>query len=385
MHMTNCKLNQHNSVFITASDNNNGATFQQLLEITDLLRAYEEFRLLFDEANYYFKQDKYQNAFNIIYKIWMSPKIVPALLLYQCFINKGVILPKWNNNAKLYIYSLNKLSGGTRPIIVPHKGVRICMAAVNTILQASCNSWSYGTTGFRPNCGTSLTVNILADGINATLQQNGKCVVVFFDLKNAFNSVNVKHLFETLHLKNLPCSMKNHIYNWQNLIVKNNTEHLNVKGASPARFLQDLTSHRKTVQGLAQGFPYSPTLFAWYLDKLIVKTSPFIVYADNFAGVFNNMVEARNAYEKMSSSLIGHNLVINPHSVSYKSLNYASVSDLHWLGHKITMPNCFVNLRPTVNNIQPSAPNYISVDQWLQMLNKSNWLQLTLTSNWRNF
>lgn len=363
-----------------------GATLNQLLDIAGLLKAYNEFHALFSEAEDNFFNQKNQAALNTLYKIWMGPHFIPALLLYECFYHRELILPSWEGTGYLYLQNMTKKSGGTRPIIIPNKRTRICMGAVNSILQSSCRSWSFGTTGFRPGAGTHFAINLLAEQIKTAMRSNRQVFILSFDIQKAFNSVQINNLFHLLNLKGLPHSIKALIWKWHHTPVKYSN-----KVVSPF------------VNGLAQGFAYSPTLFAWYCDVLIVRNSSFIAYADNFAGVFYSMEEAVAALQKVNLLLQNTGLCINQSSVSFYhhsltesqrgnggfgqtaecSLN--STPNLYpWLGHAVSLPTA-----ETVYNVYQqkafvSKPVVISLDMWQHMLRDTNWVQKVHNYNWRN-
>nr|QOJ46294.1 RTL [Edaphochlamys debaryana] len=344
-----------------------GTTLVALLQETDLLDAYNQYEVLFKHASSLFKNNQTIDAFNVIFKIWMDPKIVPALLLRECFYAGQVILPAWEHSGPLFSHSLPKKLGGTRPILVPNKQTRICMGAVNAILQASCESWHPHTTGFRPSCGTLTAVDMLADKIKVTLRTHGRAIIVSFDIAKAFNSVHVDHLFNTLHLNQLPHSMKNHMWQWQ---------HLNTKSGTTGDGV------RRPLLGLVQGFPYSPTLFAWYLDALVGKGSEFIAYADNFVGVFESDWDAQYALARIQQKLAAASLVVAPHTIKFHTQRFQR-TNYHWLGHEIKLPTVYVQnaVYCTPRVVQESS--CLTFNQWVTQLKKSQWLHNALSRDWR--
>jgi hypothetical protein len=350
--------------FNSTKDTRVPATLVQVLDAANLLKSYNDFCVLYQRADMAFQQGKIQTAYNIIYKIWMSPTMIPALLLLECFYSGELIVPNWNFNGKLFLQKLKKASGGTRPIVVPNKQLRVCMAAVNILLQASCSSWSMRTTGFRPDYGTQNAIDMVANTVQDKLAKYGNATLVSFDLKTAFNSVHLHHLCTYLDLKQLPSSMKNLIWNWQ---------HLHVKGTvNPA-------------DGLCQGFAYSPTLFAWYLDTVFVNQSSFIAYADNLVGVFENMQQAQDQLNKAEALLKNIGLLINRDTVMFKTVNYTSHPDKFiWLAHEINLPDCVVTYNKHNQNQQKTEPTVITISQWKDMLQSTNWVHKALNSNWRN-
>lgn len=348
----------------TTKDTRVPATLVQVLDAANLLKSYNDFCDLYQRADMAFQRGKTQTAYNIIYKIWISPTMIPALLLVECFYSGELIVPNWNYNGKLFLQKLNKTSGGTRPIVVANKQLRICMAAVNILLQASCSSWSKRTTGFRPDYGTQNAIHMVANTVQHKLAKYGHATLVSFDLKTAFNSVNLPNLCTSLDLKQLPSSMKSLIWNWQ---------HLQVKGSgNPA-------------SGLCQGFAYSPTLFAWYLDSVFVNQSSFICYADNFVGVFENMDQAQDQLNKAQDLLKNTGLLINRDTIMFKTVNPTSHPDKFiWLGHVINLPDCVVTYNKQKQNQQKTEPTVITLSQWKDKLQSTNWVHKALNSNWRN-
>lgn len=346
-----------------------GATLIDVIKLAGLIEAYAECTSYTLEATKAFSAGDYEQACRQIHKIWMSPHCIPALLLTQCYDARSLIYPSWYKPGKLYPQELVKKTGGTRTILVPDKRVRICMGAINSILQTSCQSWSPGTTGFRPGSGTHKAVTLLTERVNATIKSHGQVYILSFDIQKAFNSVKVDHLFRTLKLKYLHNDIKALIWQWQ---------HMPVHGD------KNLITGPVLMNGLAQGFSYSPTLFAWYLDNLLVRDSTLIGYADNFVGVYGTIDEAENALLQAIQRLAHSNLIISTSSINYFKFTAESTPRIYpWLGHGVSLPDCSFIMKVNQQKAPVSAEVVITLEMWQSMFNTTNWVQKVLNSNWR--
>nr|QKY64114.1 hypothetical protein [Pandorina colemaniae] len=372
--------------------NNYYATLNDLLKITRLDQHYARFLGLHQEASKLLIQGNKRHAFDILNKMWFDPHIVPALLLQECFKAGTLIVPTWNKFPKYSLIQQGKLDGSTRPIVVPHLETRVCMGVVNSILQTSCNSWTSRTVGFRPGYGTHYAINLLANSTKSILQSNGSVTLIFFDIKKAFNSVDLKHLFNTLELQLLPKDIKYLIWQWQHTPLLNNKKY-------PVQ-----QSH---VEGLAQGFAYSPTLFAWYLDALLVNHFNYIIYADNIVGIFQTEIEAWNALDLTKLNLQSSGLRINDHSVSivtvdtrlslineterragwYSYTNPPNLSTnpgytVNWLGHGLVLPSCNVKFSVYENKQQKVESSVMTYQEWAVLLRATNWINKVYGQKW---
>lgn len=351
----------------TKSPNQIGANLIQVLELARLSNDYARFRVLLERAEYLLINGNNRAACNVFYQMWADPHILPALLLTQCFGARKLVIPAWYNNKDILdLVHIPKSNGGTRPIIIPSLDVRICMGAVNLMLQASHPSWDARTTGFRPGHGTHTAINLLASNTRDVLQTNNGAVLLLFDLRKAFNSVCLSHLFDTLQLHCLPKDMKHLIWQWHNAPLKHNNSNLPV------------------VEGLAQGFCYSPTLFAWYLDVLLVKRTRFIAYADNFAGVFHSEQEAADALAHVNSLLQGTGLSINPDSIELYTCNLNSAPHtISWLGQGLILPSTEVKLGVYEVKQPDILPKVFTLQDWKLMFKRSNWVHRVYQQEWR--
>lgn len=339
-----------------------GANLDNVLLLAGLYNAYNKFNALAKQADLFFMQGDFRAASNVIYKIWADPHIIPALLLFECFYARCLVLPTWKDTKTFSLQLMPKKSGGTRPVVIPELSTRICMGAVNSILQTACNSWSDRSFGFRPGYGTHSAVQALAKAALPILQKHGCAYFVMFDISKAFNSVDMKHLARTLDLQVLPHDIKALLWMWQqNKAVLQNTT------------------------GLVQGFSYSPTLFAWYLDLILVEHTNFIAYADNFAGVFATQAEASQALEQARVLLHAAGLSIHPTSVTIDAAHTNLPKfNLCWLGHALELPSC----QPILHKYEQigtfTLPKYISALEWQTMLLSSDWVNKVHNIEWRS-
>lgn len=366
------------------------ATYLDLLQFTGLYQHYTRYVDFYREASALFTEGKKRAAFDIINQMWLDPHIVPALILGECYKMGTLLVPAWNSFPKYILVNQAKSDGSTRPIIVPHLETRVTMGVVNSMLQSSCDSWTSRTHGFRapthkfqdPNpdlprvaplrFGTKSLLTAVNQETRDRLLFKSSTTLVFFDIKKAFNSVDLHRLFNTLELHQLPKDIKYLIWQWQH------TKVLNAASAS--------------VQGLAQGFPYSPTLFAWYLDAIFLNTfgqlkagrPDFFIYADNVVGLFDSVSDAQRALTLLNAALVDAGLKINQASVNVVTVNNSSMSfDVSWLGHKLLLPDCNVDFN--VYNVQTSTPilKRPTKKEWFNLLSTTDWKRKVYAQNWR--
>lgn len=338
------------------------ASLQEVLNVAGLLQGYKDFLNKKKEAEAFFQAGNYRAAFNIIDKMWVHPQIVPALLLIECFEARELIVPNWYKNMKLYRQDIQKKDGGVRPIIIADKRLRVCMGVINRLLQCCCVSWSSNTFGFRPGFGTADAVSHLAQKAQSMLNNNKQVVLVSFDLKAAYSSVNIKHLMQTLQLRSLPNDIKKLIWMWQHLPI---------------------TQHDTSVTGLAQGYAYSPTLFAWYVDKLLGQHMDLTIYADNVTGVFYTQQDAILAIKKAQTLLQDSGLLIAPSSIKMELLHHNRYFEFGWLGHSVLFPSATVKLYQNQVTPHSRTPLVWTIDQWDYMLQTLGWVKLVLDKKWR--
>ncbi len=339
-----------------------GASLAQVLDIAGLSDDYTRFLKMFAEAKTQFSLGNNRAGCDVLYKIWMDPRIIPALLLCECFYARKLVVPDWAGPWKIYSSELKKPSGGTRPIAIPNLGVRIQMGVVNKLLQASTDSWDKKTTGFRPGVSTQMAMDMLYQKALAAYRQENILTLAQFDIKGAFNHVNVQDLFNQLELNCLPRKIKLLIWEWQNVPTL------------------------AQMQGLKQGFSYSPTLFAWYMDHILVKHSPFFAYADNLAGVFQSPDEAWSAVDSAANVLNHYGLFLNNRSVTFLTAKKSDSKNMHkfkWLGHTLVLPDLKVKYNTTKPLVTGVKPLIITPDKWKVMLRETQWLDFVLDIDWR--
>jgi hypothetical protein len=340
------------------------ASLHEVLQLAGLLQGYKDFLNLKNEAEVFFLAGNFRAAFNTIGKMWVHPRIVPALVLIECFETRELIVPNWYQNMKLYRQDIQKKDGGVRPIIIADKRLRVCMSVINRLLQCCCVSWSSNSFGFRPGFGTQDAVSHLAQKAQSVLSNHKQAVIVSFDLKAAFNSVDAKHLMQTLQLGSLPGDMKKLIWMWQHLPIA-----------------QDDIS----VTGLAQGYAYSPTLFAWYVDKLLGQHMDVTIYADNVTGVFYTKQDAILAVKKAQTLLHNSGLQIAPNSIQMHWLHHSRDYVFRWLGHSVVFPSGTVKTHKHEIPVQSDTHQVWTLAKWDSMLSTVGWVQIVLNAKWRRF
>jgi hypothetical protein len=362
-------------------------SLEKVLQFAKLGRAYKFFLRQAKYAQYGFKHNDTVYTYSALYKLWMHPRVVPALALRECYNRRSCHLPAWKGPWKLSMVYLPKSSGGFRPIIVPNDNTLISMGVLNTLFQISCNSWSPNTFGFRVGFGTLHALKALQNNVKPFILNNQlDFCVVMFDIHAAFNTVNPGLLFRTLGLNNLPHSMKKLIWEWHHAYIQ-------PAGVSNLQFEKIKQQYRLNADGgilgangLPQGFSYCPTLFAWYLDTIMIKNSAhnWIAYADNVAAVFPNRELACIALREAEATLALHGFSIKQDSVKF----YSFPETFAWLGHGLDLKTCsilenkFLAL-PDASSITPRRVKKMTLRDWKILLGASNWCHVVINSNWR--
>lgn len=361
------------------------ASLVQVMEVARMLDAYNEYLQMTLSAEDSFASGNVRAGANILRQMWYSPSIVPALMLYESFYARQLLMTNWRGPWCLHYALLEKSTGGKRQLVIPSKDTRLAMGVVNSFLQTTCFSWTSRTVGFRPGYGTEQALGLLQGQAANTLSMYGTAHIMSFDIKAAFNSVNINALFNKLGLSNLPRPIKALIWEWHNPKVPNLVP--SWSGPTPLR-------------GLPQGFSYSPTLFSYYLDNILVKDSSWIAYADNFAGVFKSHREAHIAFNDAQATLARHGFSINHDtllSVSfsaggmrvYKGGTHAQGdaltrrSHFAWLGHALDLSNSEILLLKYAQPCPVVVPVVKTIDQWAADLHSHHWAQQAYGSGWR--
>lgn len=375
---------QHSKLPLYLINAEYGATLQQVLEIAGLSNDYAKYLQYNADATNLFSAGSTRAAFDVFYKIWYDPYIVPALLLRECFYNRRLVLPRWGNNKHFAAVTMLKKNGGYRPIIVPPIESRVCMGVINTIFQAACPTWSVRTTGFKPNSGTVTAITLLRDQAKNVLKNNYVVYIASFDVYNAYNSINVQDLFNTLQLHYIPLPMKKLLWQWHH------TPLYDYRYGVEFEQLTDLYQGGSSsyangapvqVGGLLQGLSFSPTLFAWYLDKKLVSKTNIVCYADNFAFAAPDLFLIQDTINNTSSILKNAGLSLQKTPIT--CVNSVDNHIFHWLGHSLHLPVCSTTLSDFTTKKPQKTAHIISVDTWKDLLSSSNWIKNVRLNDWR--
>lgn len=163
--------------------------------------------------------------------------------------------------------------------------------------------------GFKKYTSSINCINMLMSKIREN-NRNGNCAIVtFLDLSKAFDNVNINHLINILHNKNIPEGIIRWIYEY-------------LKDRKAQIILNDGTEINKpTNKGLPQGCPLSPILFNIYTSDIHKNSNQLVVlyqFADDFAIIAmgpNSTIASNNmniALQNIVNDFKKLDMVVNP-------------------------------------------------------------------------
>lgn len=129
--------------------------------------------------------------------------------------------------------------------------------------------------GFRKNCSAQTCVNFVVNRVKDIQQDGGHPIVVFLDMSQAFDSVNLQKLLDILQKLNIP----EKLISWLHTYLSR--RRLTVK-TTEGNACRDIS------EGLPQGCPLSPILFNLYtteLHQIEYEGCELVQFADDFAVV----------------------------------------------------------------------------------------------------
>jgi len=203
------------------------------------------------------------------------------------------------------LFLLNK-DACTVPIIDETRGLNIC-SALQKIVELLCRpalraiSTSKSQLGFKEGMETGMNLLRLREAVHIIRKNNnGKGILLFIDLKKAYDKVNHSVLFKILEQKRLPAR--------ELITIKRLYESTRMR-ISPLCDIIDVDT------GCIQGSTISPDLFNLYIDSLLVDletvTKWVLAYADDLALALNCGEDLAKAVTSIESWCVSHHMEVN--------------------------------------------------------------------------
>lgn len=164
----------------------------------------------------------------------------------------------------------------SRPIALMNVNLKLINSVINTRLSEIAEIEKLhppNSFGFRKNCSAQSCVNFVVNRIKEVQQDGKHPVVVFLDMSQAFDSVNLQKLLNSLQKLEIP----NKLISWLHTYLSHRRLVLKTKEGDV---------YREVSEGLPQGCPLSPILFNLYTKELhgiVEEDCELVQFADDFA------------------------------------------------------------------------------------------------------
>ena len=228
----------------------------------------------------------------------LGADIYPRIKKYIFDIFQTCVFPKWLNISRVIPIYKKK---GKKDNVANYRPISICNSLSSIIEKVMyycltfyvdrINAISQNQYAFKANSSTNDALLRLVFLITKARENGDNCIVIFFDFKKAFDSVNQDILIEKISKLNIPNDLFKILSDW----IKGKSFFIDVNGTYSTPKIFD--------KGIAQGSSLGPLLFNIYIDDLIQKISSItdvMAYADDIA-VFVGANSAQKLNEKIRS------------------------------------------------------------------------------------
>ena len=168
----------------------------------------------------------------------------------------GLTIPIPKADCKSNSSSVNDYRGITiSPVI--SKIFELCLQMrFSKYLFSSSNQF-----GFKQGVGCNHAIYLVRNTIEHFTKNDSTVNLCTLDLSKAFDKVNIYALFSKLMSRNIPVNFVNLLYSWYDKIY------------SCVKWSTYVSCFRRLTAGVRQGGVLSPTLFALYVDDILIKLS----------------------------------------------------------------------------------------------------------------
>ncbi|XP_065091068.1 uncharacterized protein LOC135712034 [Ochlerotatus camptorhynchus] len=251
-------------------------------------------------------------SYGILKNLRLDMQVKVCEMLNEVFVSE-VIPERWRTT-QIKPIPKNKGDplnpGSNRPIALMNINLKLINSVINSRLADIAeieNLHPPRSFGFRKHRSAQSCVNYVVNKVKDAQLAKKDTVVVFLDLSQAFDCVNLQTLLNTLKTLSIP----NKIISWLHTYLSD--RHLVLK-------TNEGDAHREVSEGLPQGCPLSPILFNLYtsgLHRIEHEGCELVQFADDFAVVATGSspedaaTKANNYLSQLQTELTRLELKIN--------------------------------------------------------------------------
>lgn len=172
--------------------------------------------------------------------------------------------------------------------------------------------------GFRKKRGTYMPLTLIVEEVTKTLENNGKVLGLFLDLKKAFDTVNISILINKLNLMGIRGDMLGIITSY----FMNRRQRTEVNG--------NISEYRDIKLGVPQGSILGPLFFLLYINDLVNISNEvkFFQFADDTAIIIEGdsydhlQIKINTFIPKLIAWFSSNRLSLNPSKTFYQIYSY---------------------------------------------------------------
>ena len=185
-----------------------------------------------------------------------------SLMLITSFVppdfGKGITIPIPKDEKSVRMHKIENFRGITLSPILSKVFEHCLLIMFQKYLSTSDNQFA-----FKANTGCSNAIYVLRNVIDFYIEHDTTVNLGCLDISKAFDKLNYYVLFMKLMKRNMPCNVVEMLLKWYSLSY------------NCVRWGDVLSEPFRLLAGVRQGGVLSPTLFAVYVDDLLVKLNKF--------------------------------------------------------------------------------------------------------------